>query len=173
MDELTEVLARTSACTDHGVERVVLDFRHREKSRQRAVLASGEAIAIRLPRGTTLRGGDVLGSASGRRVAVVAAAEPVSTVRCADAVTLARVAYHLGNRHVRLQVGDGWVRYLADHVLDAMVRGLGAEAVAESAPFEPEAGAYHTAAHSHDEYPHGVEPAHGSHGHSHGHSHAG
>ena len=59
-----------------------------------------------------------------------------------DPKALARAAYHLGNRHVPVQVGDGWLRYLADHVLDDMLRGLGLEPKSEQAPFEPESGAY-------------------------------
>ena len=66
-----------------------------------------------------------------------------------DPWSLARAAYHLGNRHVALQVGSGWLRYLHDHVLDDMVRGLGFEVVVEEAPFEPEAGAYGGHGHSH------------------------
>jgi urease accessory protein len=157
MDEFIELSSARGAAADS----VCLDFRHREKTRQRARLESGEAIAILLPRGTRLRAGDVIVSRSGRRVAVAAAPESVSTVRAPDASALARVAYHLGNRHVRLQVGDGWVRYLADHVLDAMVLGLGAEPEAETAPFEPEPGAYHTDAGA-------PTPTH-AHGHAHAH----
>jgi urease accessory protein len=79
---------------------------------------------------------------SGGAAALVCAAdERVSTVRAAGAA-LARAAYHLGNRHVAVEVGDAWLRYLHDHVLDQMVRQLGLEVNAESAPFEPEAGAY-------------------------------
>ena len=99
-----------------------------------------------LPRGTVLRGGDLLRSRNGETIAVVAAPEEVSTVHCTDRRTLARIAYHLGNRHVMLEVGDGWVRYARDHVLDEMVRYLGCDAVHEHVPFEPEGGAY---AHSH------------------------
>ena len=110
-----------------------------------------------LPRGTVMRGGDRLLSKTGGAVIVVAAAEAVSTVRCEDARPLARIAYHLGNRHIAVQVGSGWLRYLADHVLDDMVAGLGTAPRRESAPFEPEGGAYGNQGHSH------------AHGHSHGH----
>src|SRR5690606_25658243 len=110
--------------------------------RQRAVLASGREVAIVLRRGSVLRGGDVLRSRTGESITVVAAPEELSTVYCRDARRLARLAYHLGNRHVALEVGDGWVRYARDHVLDDRVRHLGSEAVHETAPFEPEAGAY-------------------------------
>jgi hypothetical protein len=84
-------------------------------------------------------------------IEIVAAPERVSTVRSRDLRELARAAYHLGNRHVALEVGDGWVRSLTDHVLDAMVEQLGLPVAHEVEPFEPEAGAYagHSS-HSHD-----------------------
>ena len=122
--------------------RLVLPFERRRKTRQRAVLASGEAVALVLPRGLGLRDGDLLAADDGRIVAVVAGPEAVCTVTTDDPKALARAAYHLGNRHVPVQVGDGWLRYLADHVLDDMLRGLGLEPVSEQASFEPESGAY-------------------------------
>ena len=133
-----------------------LPFPRREKARQRAFLRSGEEIALMLPRGTIMRGGEFLQGESGRVIAIVAAPEPVSRVASNDPRLLARAAYHLGNRHVRVQVGDGWLAWSADHVLDEMVAGLGLTPQAVDAPFEPEAGAYSGGA------PH-------QHGHSHGH----
>ena len=94
-----------------------------------------------------MRGGDYLQSDDNRVIAVVSASERVSTIHAQDPEILARVAYHLGNRHVWVQVGNGWLRYLADHVLDEMVQGLGCKPESEIAPFEPEGGAYH--AHHH------------------------
>ncbi len=134
----------------------------RIKSRQKALLESGEPVGLFLERGTLLRGGDVLTNADGILVKVIAADETVSTIQCDDALMLAKVAYHLGNRHVPLQIETGFVRYQHDHVLDDMVRQLpGADTSVtvkvEQAPFEPEAGAY--------------QQGGGHHGHSHGHSH--
>jgi urease accessory protein len=123
--------------------RLLLPFELRSRSRFRARLTSGEEVGVLLPRGQILRDGDLLLAADGRVVEVKAAAETVSTVRSADAHLLARAAYHLGNRHVALQIGSGWLRYGHDHVLDDMARGLGAEVIVEQAPFEPESGAYH------------------------------
>jgi urease accessory protein len=148
MDEFVHIV-RDAEPRSADCEAVVLDYSRREKTRQRVQLESGEEIAIKVPRGTVMRGGDRLGGATGRTIRVIARAEPVSTVHTHDHEALARVAYHLGNRHVWLQVGPGWVRYLADHVLDDMVRGLGLEPVAELAPFEPEAGAYSVHSHQH------------------------
>lgn len=126
-----------------------LPFELRSKSRLRTQLANGEEVGLVLERGTILRGGDRLQAADGRIVRVVAAAENVSTVRAPNSWSLARAAYHLGNRHIALQVGEGWIRYLHDHVLDDMIRGLGFEVTLELASFEPEAGAYGAHAHSH------------------------
>lgn len=126
--------------------RLTLDFDARTKSRLRTQLADGEEVGLFLPRGTILRGSDRLLAADGRIVEVVAAPEDLIEARCADAFALARAAYHLGNRHVAVQVGEGWLRIQADHVLETMLTGLGAEVASLTAPFEPEAGAY---AHGH------------------------
>ena len=153
--------------------RLELPFELRCRSRFRARLENGEEVGVVLARGQILRGGDLLLADDGRVVEVRAAPESVSTVHASDARQLARVAYHLGNRHVALQIGDGWLRYSHDHVLDEMAQGLGAQLTVEQAPFEPEAGAYHAhkdAAQSHGEAGH----SHGEAGHSHpgtGHSH--
>lgn len=119
-----------------------LPYELRSKSRLRTALSTGEEVGLLLERGSVLRGGDLLLSDDGRVIQVVAAAECVSTVRSNDPWALSRAAYHLGNRHVALQVGPGWLRYLHDHVLDEMVRGLGMSVVVENESFEPEAGAY-------------------------------
>jgi len=119
-----------------------LPYEARCRSRFRATLASGEEAAVVMARGQVLRGGDLLQGEDGRVIEVRAAAELVSTVQGDVPVELLRAAYHLGNRHVALQVGDGWLRYLHDHVLDDMVLGLGLRVQVEEAPFEPEPGAY-------------------------------
>jgi urease accessory protein len=125
-----------------GDVRLTLPFQLRNRSRLRTVLETGEEVGLILERGTVLRGGDLLLADDGRVVEVVAAHETVSTVRADDPWQLARASYHLGNRHVALQIGLGWLRYEHDHVLDDMVRGLGLCVTVEPAPFEPEAGAY-------------------------------
>lgn len=148
----------------HGMDQLVLRFEQRQKARQRAKLESGLEVGIQLPRGTVLRGGDYLRGENGDIIRVVAAAEFVSIVTSADPQKLARAAYHLGNRHVHLQVGRGELRYLADHVLDHMIVSLGLNLDHDRLPFEPEAGAY-SHGHSHR---HGHDHDHDSgHGHSH------
>jgi urease accessory protein len=123
-------------------DRLHLPFELRQKSRLRAQLASGEEVALSLPRGEVLRGGDLLLASDGRVVEVIARPERLLHVQCDSPQALARAAYHLGNRHVPVQVGDGWLRLAADHVLEQMLKGLGARISPVEAPFEPEAGAY-------------------------------
>lgn len=123
-------------------ERLVLPFEARTKSRLRARLASGEEVGLFLPRGTILRGGDRLQGSDGRIVEVVAAPEELLEARCGDALGLTRAAFHLGNRHVAVEVGPEWLRLQADHVLEGMLLGLGCQVRPLTAPFEPEAGAY-------------------------------
>lgn len=172
---------------------LILPFELRQKSRLLANLSSGEEVALFLPRGTVLRGGDRLRAKDGRIIAVVAKPERVMQVHCADAQAFARAAYHLGNRHVPLQVGKDWLRLEADHVLKEMLLGLGARVEEVEAPFEPEAGAYgenagesgghagddghrhHGSSNAkiHDRYhpPQAQQPHSHSHSHEHGHSH--
>jgi urease accessory protein len=148
-----------------AAEKLVLPFELRQKSRLRARLASGLEVGLFLERGIVLRGGDLLLAEDGTIVEVVAALETVSTVRDPEATRLARAGYHLGNRHVPVEIGNGWLRYGHDHVLDDMVRGLGLTVIVEQAPFEPEAGAYgHSHSHEHGD--------HRDHGHSHEAGHA-
>src|SRR5690349_18231877 len=130
-----------------------LPFGERSKSRLRATLDNGEEAGLFLERGSVLRHGDLLLADDGRVVEVRAAPETVSTVHTANAVQLARACYHLGNRHVALEIGPGWVRYQHDHVLDDMLRGFGLEVLIEELPFEPEGGAYVAASHTHS-HPH-------------------
>jgi urease accessory protein len=143
--------------TDHprtADRKLKLPFGERSKSRLLALLDNGEEAGLFLERGSVLRHGDLLLADDGRVIAVEAASETVSTVHTDDAVMLARASYHLGNRHVALQIGSGWLRYQHDHVLDDMLRGFGLDVRVDEAPFEPEGGAYVAASHSHA-HPHG------------------
>ena len=127
---------------------LTLPYDRRVRSRLRVTLDSGREAALQLPRGLVLRHGQCLAGSDGSVVRVRAAVEKVSTARCDDPLGLARACYHLGNRHVPLQVEPGFVRYQHDHVLDSMLVGLGLAVVVELAPFEPEPGAY-AAGHAH------------------------
>ncbi|MEX1295115.1 MAG: urease accessory protein UreE [Candidatus Limnocylindrales bacterium] len=128
-------------------DRLALSWEQRRKSRLRAMTVGGQEIGLFLPRGTVLFDGDLLEATDGRVLQVVAAPEDVSTISSPDAMLLARAAYHLGNRHVRTQVGPGFIRYRYDRAIDKLVRKLGAEPTAEEIPFEPERG---TKDHTHD-----------------------
>lgn len=150
---------------------VTLPYALRQRSRQRVTLDGGTVAAFMLPAGTHVDDGDRLRSADGFTVRVCAALETVSTARSHDPLQLARACYHLGNRHVALQVGDGWVRYLPDHVLDDMVRGLGLTVGQGSARFEPERGAYAGQAHGHHHEHDDGTRRHSHHGHDHPHGH--
>jgi urease accessory protein len=142
------VLQRRIAPQAHADIELPLAFELRQKSRLRTSLESGEEVGLFLERGTILRGGDCLQSDDGRVVRVLAAPESLMEVTSNDPWLLARAAYHLGNRHTPVEVGQGWLRFAADHVLAEMLRGMGLEAQTLSAPFEPEAGAY-AAGHQH------------------------
>lgn len=126
-----------------------LPFELRQRSRLRARLASGEEVALALPRGTVLRDGDLLRADDGRTVRVIAKPERVMQVSCATTLDLARAAYHLGNRHVPLQIAPDWLRLAEDTVLRRMIEGLGATVTVLDAPFEPEAGAHGEHSHGH------------------------
>lgn len=134
-----------------ATERLTLPFELRQKSRLRGRLDSGGEVGLILERGTVLRGGDLLEAADGRVVEVVAAPELLSVVAGTDALQLARAAYHLGNRHVAVQILAGSIRYLHDHVLDDMLLGMGLPVRVETLPFEPEGGAYGRHGHDHVE----------------------
>jgi urease accessory protein len=136
------VAQRRVAAESVAQARLVLPYDDRRRCRQRARLESGEEIALLLPRGTILRSGDRLVTDDGLVIAVEAAPEALSSATTADPLLLARAAYHLGNRHVPLQVEPGRLSYRHDHVLDHLVASLGLDVSAVQAPFEPESGAY-------------------------------
>ncbi|MCP5195947.1 MAG: urease accessory protein UreE [Gammaproteobacteria bacterium] len=134
---------------------LTLPFDLRQKSRLRTWLDNGVDVGLFLPRGIVLRHGDRLRTTTGLVVEVRAASERVSTVHTDDSRLLARAAYHLGNRHIPLQIEAGWLRYLHDHVLDKMIQDLGLKVICEQAPFEPEAGAHGgVSAHHHHHHHH-------------------
>lgn len=129
---------------------LTLTAEERTHARGRYRAASGEEVQLLLTRGTVLRGGDWLASADGAAtVRIEAAIEPVLTVRATDPHTLMRAVYHLGNRHVPLELKQDFLRLSPDPVLADMLRRLGLELTEESAPFEPEAGAYGSHHHGH------------------------
>lgn len=127
----------------HADDSLTLPHNLRERSRQRVLLDSGCEAGLFLPRGTILREGDVLLAGNGASVLVRAMDEPLSEVRFTDPLDMARACFHLGNRHVPLEITADRVRYIHDPVVDDMVRAMGHEVGSTVAPFDPEPGAYH------------------------------
>lgn len=132
-----------------ATEKLALAFDPRCKSRLRTQLASGEECGLFLERGTVLRGGDKLLANDGRVVEIVAASEKLMECISGEPLLIAKAAYHLGNRHVAVHLLPGKLRFVADHVLGVMVRGLGLNVSEIEAPFEPESGAYGSHPHGH------------------------
>lgn len=133
-----------------AIASVTLPVDMRVKSRARVALSDGREAGLMLPRGLLLRGGDLLATEDGSEVIeVIAAPESVSVVRCTDPYLLARACYHLGNRHVPLQIMPNELRYHHDHVLDDMLRQFDLDVTFAQLPFEPEAGAYASEGHTH------------------------
>jgi urease accessory protein len=149
-------LSRKLGSSTRAETTVTLTRDQRVKRRLRVTLDDGREAGIFLERDERLKDGDCLISAGGLTVRVKAAAERVSTAVSRDPHLLARACYHLGNRHVALQIETGRLRYLHDHVLDDLVRGLGLSVSIEDAPFDPEPGAYggsaHAQGHGHHQY---------------------
>src|SRR3954464_3627552 len=128
---------------------VVLDFDDRHRRRTAMTGTRGLEFLLDLENAVALRGGDALVLEDGRLVEVVAAPEPLIEIRGADPQHLVRVAWHLGNRHLPTQVTARGLRIRRDHVIEAMVKGLGARVIEIEAPFDPEGGAYDDGGHVH------------------------
>lgn len=140
-----------------GIETLSLTCADRQRSRLAAMLASGRAAAIVLPRGQTLQADDVLISTCGQLLRIHAAAQPLMCVQADNAFELMRITYHLANRHVKAMLSPDAIFFEPDTVLAQMVLRLGGQVSSVTRPFIPEAGAY---------------AAEGEHGHSHGHNHS-
>ncbi len=149
-------------------EEVALTFDDRKRGRLKIKTLNAVEAGIQIERGQVMRHGSILVSENGDVLKVKAAPEVVSSAYIKDPTLFARACYHLGNRHVSLQVGVGFLRFQKDYVLDDMLHGLGVHVVHEEAEFEPENGAYakgsgHSHSHSHegdDSHSHDHSPAH-------------
>ncbi|MEO8320369.1 MAG: urease accessory protein UreE, partial [Bradyrhizobium sp.] len=156
-----------------AADTVVLDFDDRHRRRMAMSGTRGLEFLLDLENAIALRGGDALVLEDGRLIEVVAAPEPLVEIRGADPLHLVRVAWHLGNRHLPTQIMPKGLRIRRDHVIEAMVTGLGARIIEIEAPFDPEGGAY-AAAHAHaDDHAHGHgghdDSSHDHSSHDHGH----
>ncbi len=153
-------LARTT-------DRVLIDHDRRHRRRILLTSESGAKILLDLPQAVALRDGDGLPLMDGGIVRVVARPEPLAEIHAHDDGELVRIAWHLGNRHLPVQLLDDRIRIRRDHVIEAMVELLGGHVDHIEAPFDPETGAYAGGHHHHtDDDDHGH-----SHDHAHGHSH--
>jgi urease accessory protein len=152
-----------------AADTVVLDFDDRHRRRMAMVGTRGFEFLLDLENAVALRGGDALVLEDGRLIEVVAAPEPLLEIRCNDPLHLVRVAWHLGNRHLPTQIMPKGLRIRRDHVIEAMVKGLGARIIEIEAPFDPEGGAYAGHAHAPEAAPAHTGHDHASHNHGHDH----
>ena len=165
--------------TQAPADTVVLDFDDRHRRRMVMTGTRGLEFLLDLENAVALRGGDALVLEDGRLVEVVAAPEPLLEIRGRDPHQLIRLAWHLGNRHLPTQIAAKSLRIRRDHVIEAMVKGLGARVIEIEAPFDPEGGAYadagHAHAHAHQDHGHRDhhhhDHDHSAHDHHHGHDH--
>ncbi len=122
---------------------LALTAEQRSRSRHRFETEDGQTVFLRLPRGTVLRNGDMLLDETNSSVLkIIAKPEPVLTVIAQTPLDLLRAAYHLGNRHVPVEITPTYLRLSTDPVLSTMLEQLGIEVKEEIVPFQPEAGAY-------------------------------
>ena len=131
-----------ASLTEPPADTVVLDFDDRHRRRMAMTGTRGLEFLLDLENAVALRGGDALVLEDGRLIEVVAAPEPLLEIRGTDPHHLVRVAWHLGNRHLPTQIVAKGLRIRRDHVIEAMVKGLGARVIEIEAPFDPEGGAY-------------------------------
>jgi urease accessory protein len=143
--------------TEAPADTVVLDFDDRHRRRMVMTGTQGLEFLLDLENAVALRGGDALVLDDDRLIEVVAAPEPLLEIRGQDPQHLVRVAWHLGNRHLPTQIMPKGLRIRRDHVIEAMVKGLGARVIEIEAPFDPEGGAYAGDGHAHaaESDPHG------------------
>ena len=156
--------------THAAADTIVLDFDDRHRRRMAMTGTHGLEFLLDLENAVALRGGDALVLDDGRLIEVVAAAEPLIEIRGADPLHLVRIAWHLGNRHLPTQIMAKGLRIRRDHVIEAMVTGLGARVIEIEAPFDPEGGAYAGGGHAHAPEAHAHHDAH-DHSHDHDHDH--
>ncbi len=147
-DRATTVLP-TGSWTTPDSDRVLIDFDRRHRRRIVLTTEAGSEILLDLPQAVRLRDGDGLQLTDGRIVRVVAKPEPLLEIHAHGPAELVRIAWHLGNRHLPVQLLGDRIRIRADHVIADMVHTLGGHAHAIDAPFDPEGGAYAGGHHHH------------------------
>ena len=173
MRRATHTLPRGRWPADDALSAVVLDYDSRHRRRIRLTCEDGSDVLLDLEKATALRDGDGLRLEDGGWIAVRAAPEDLVRVTAATVLDLHRIAWHLGNRHCPAAIEEHGILIRRDHVLEDMLRGLGATVRPVMEPFDPEGGAYDTQEHGHahangHDHDHPHDHAHGHHGHSHG-----
>jgi urease accessory protein len=180
MRRATTLIRKSALGGRIAVDSITLDRQGRHRRRVLLTTDRGHEVMLDLEEATYMAHGDALALDNGTYIKIIAAAEPLLGIHAHDALALARIAWHIGNRHTPAEICNDAIYIQPDHVLAEMVTGLGAHVHAVTRPFDPEGGAYggkgplheshhghgHTAGHDHvHDYPH-------DHGHDHGQSHA-
>ncbi len=177
MQKATRVVRRNGMAVHKVVDRITLARAERYRRRILMRTDGGRELLLDLAEATYLGHGDGLLIEGGVGVVIVeAAAEPLLEIHAADAIALARIAWHIGNRHTPCEIAEGTLYIQPDHVLAEMVRGLGGDVHEVRRPFDPEGGAYGgkgplgAGHHHHGQHHHGHDHhhGHGSHDHEHG-----
>jgi urease accessory protein len=176
MPRATRVLAPTERRDQPVVDTLILPYAQRSQQKGFLFGVKGTCVEFDFADAVRLRTDDALLLDDGKLVEIVAEPEPLIEARAADLPGLARLAWHLGDRHVPVQVLERRLRLKRDPAIETLLEGLGAKLVAIEAPFEPEGGAYATAGHDHDHHGHEHhhhDHSHDHHHHDHGHDHHG
>lgn len=172
MPRATSVIAAQHRHDRLGTDTVILDYAARSAGEGAVTTVKGHTIEIHLHGGVRLRTDDLLVLDDGALVEVVAASEPLIEARAADVAALARLAWHLGDRHIAVQLLPNRIRVQREAAVETLLAALGAKVTMIDAPFEPEGGAYAPPVQHHDDHGHGhVHDAHCGHDHSHDHHH--
>ena len=152
---MIKVYERLSHCHLPITDAITLDHDTRRKARIKSITDKGVEIGIFMERGHPLLVGEILKSECGQYIEVKGQTEPVSTAIAVDWLSFSKVCYHLGNRHTSIQIGELWLRFKPDHVLEELAENYGLTINKAPAVFEPESGAYgsHSSTHIH-EYDH-------------------
>jgi urease accessory protein len=169
MPRATSVLAAADRRDRPVIDTVILDYAQRSTRKISVTGVKGGIIDIDLHQPVRLHTDDLLLLDDGGLVEVVAAPEPLVEARAGDVAALARLAWHLGDRHVLVQLLPNRIRVRHDASVEALLKSLGAKVTTIEAPFEPEGGAYESS-HRHD-YAHGHDHGHDHHDHAHNHGH--
>lgn len=172
MIRATSLVRKLAVKADKVVDSITLDHEGRHRRRIAMTGAKGTQFLLDLETAVAAKAGDAYKLEDGRLIEIAAAAEPLLEIKAESASRLAKLAWHIGNRHTPAEITAEAIYIGEDHVLAEMVRGLGGSATRVMRPFEPERGAYEGHGHGHHHHGHGHDHHHGhDHGHHHDHDH--